>query len=308
MKYRKGVCVVLLSDLFSSISISLPVCARTETKLPLLVRKETPEEEAGDGDIRMDDDTVSEKDGSEEDTVLRNTVFTTSAQMQQMMGTEDTSGWSVLYLSEVEQAYWNFSPEGAQEDRELSLELVSNAYRNLEMFLDNGYLLDYQTLAEYAEDYLQRKGEADSYYRILTECLKNPYLLNKPRAEVTDTTYNGRDYSAVFDPEYYYDTNPDLQRSIGFQPPELLRHFVEKGVMEGRRGSAELDMDVYIAYTDGEIWLKQAGIQAPGVLPCVAKYSYSRANYYGKLLGHYAYPFLSEEEEIPAEEENTADW
>lgn len=305
MKYKKGACVILLSALFSS--ISLPVYAKTEAKLPLLVQKEPQEAGSKEVDDRTDDGTGPEREGGEADTVLRNTVFTTQAQMQQMMGTEDASVWSVLYLSEVEQSYWNFSPDGAQETRELSLELVSNAYRNLEMFLDNGYLLDYQTLAEYAEDYLQRKGEADSYYRILTECLKNPYLLNKPSAEVTDTTYNGRDYSAVFDPDYYYDNNPDLQLSIGFHPPELLRHFVEKGVAEGRKGNAELDMDVFIAYTDGEIWLKQAGVQAPGVLPCVAKYSYSRANYYGKLLGHYEYGFLSEEEEIP-EEENTADW
>ena len=26
---------------------------------------------------------------------------------------------------------------------------------------------------------LERKGEADTYYQILTDCLKNPYLLNK---------------------------------------------------------------------------------------------------------------------------------
>jgi len=249
-----------------------------------------------------------------------NTTFTTTEQMQEMMGSEDEDDWSTLYLTEVEQYYWNFSPAGEQENRVMSLNLVSNAYQNLEMFLDNGYLLDYEELKEYAEDYLGRKGYEDAYYKILTDCLNNPYLLNRPKAEVTDYTYNGRDYSAVFDPDYYYDNNEDLQVTIGFNPPELLRHFVEKGIMEGRRGCAELDMDVFIAYTDGQIEYSHMGVQAPGPAPVVSKYSYSRANYYGKYLGHYDYSALYEtvdEEalekslEMPADdeaEENAIDW
>lgn len=241
-----------------------------------------------------------------EETVLRNQVFTTFEGMGRMMGREDGS-WSILYLPEVEQCYWNFSADGEQEKREMSLNLVSNAYRNLEMFLDNGYLLDYYELEAYAADYLVRRGEEDSYYKILTDCLKNPYILNRPKAEVTDTTYNGRDYSAVFNAGYYYDTNPDLQLSIGYNPPELLRHFVEKGVTEGRKGNAELDMDAYIAHTDGQILQGMAGLQAPGTAQCVAKYSYSRANYYGKLLGHYDYAWLMEEAPVETEEDE-ADW
>ena len=162
--------------------------------------------------------------------VERNTTFTTMGQMQEMMGSDAPDNWSTLYLSEVEQYYWNFSPSGQQDNRRMSLNVVSNAYQNLEMFLDNGYLLDYNELKEFAEDYLVRRGMEDAYYKILTDCLNNPYLLNKPEAVVTDYTYNGRDYSKVFDPDYYYDNNEDLQASIGFNPPELLRHFVEKGI------------------------------------------------------------------------------
>lgn len=238
-----------------------------------------------------------------EDGVVRNEVFTTQAQMQQLTGTDDPSVWSVRYLPQVEQYYWNFSAPGEQDKKEMSMNLVSNAYQNLEMFLDNGYLLDYNELAAYAADYLVRRGEADAYYQILTDCLKNPYLLNKPQAQVTDYTYNGRDYSAVFDPDYYYDNNPQLQLTIGFNPPELLRHFVEKGIMEGRRGNAEFDMDAYIAASDAQIAVSMAGMQQP----VIAKYSYSRANYYGKLLGHYDYSAIYAPE-MPENEENTIDW
>ena len=243
--------------------------------------------------------------------VLRNTTFTTMEQMNKMLGETGGSNWSVLYLTEVEQDYWNFSAPGEQEKRELSMNLVSNAYQNLEMFLDNGYLLDYQELSAYAEDYLVRKGEKDAYYTILTECLKNPYLLNKPEPVVTDYTYNGRDYSKVFDPDYYYDSNPDLQLSIGFHPPRLLRHFVEKGITEGRAGTAGFDADAYIAYTDGLIAQELMGLQTSGGNPVVAKYSYSRANYYGKLLGHYDYSALfglESGENMSNSKENVIDW
>lgn len=292
-----------------SAGISVTAFAEQQRKLPLIESKtaeETVNSWTDKAEPDRDTDGGADTNTASED-ICRNTVFTTSAQMQQMMGTSDSS-WSVLYLPEVERSYWNFCAEGEWDQQELSMNLVSNAYRNLEMFLDNGYLLDYQELADYAADYLIRKGEEDTYYQILTDCLKNPYLLNKPRADVTDYTYNGRDYSSVFDPDYYYDTNPELQKSIGFNPPELLRHFVEKGIIEGRRGNAAFDMDQYIVYTDGEIFLAMAGMQPPGPAPCVTKYSYSRANYYGKLLGHYEYPDMTEEPVALPEEENAADW
>lgn len=188
----------------------------------------------------------------------RNTVFTPKAQSQN--------------LTEVEKYYWDFAEESEQGSNTISLNLAKNAYRNLEMFLDNGYLMDYNTLASYAAEYLEKKGGiADSFYNIMTDCLNNPYLLNRPTAVVTATTYNGRDYSLVFDAAYYYANNADLQVSIGNNPPELMRHFVEHGVTEGRRGNAAFDVNAYVLQTDIN-----------------GKYSYSLANYYGKFLNHYS--------------------
>lgn len=292
MKKNEKIMAVFFAFLMM-LSVPFTACAEeTQQKLP-----ENPVSEA-----------AFQREASKED-VIRNTVFTSVAQMQQLMGTSDPSVWSIRYLSQVEQNYWNFSAPGEQDNREISINLASNAYQNLEMFLDNGYLLDYNELAAYAADYLVRKGEEDTYYKILTDCLKNPYLLNKPEAQVTDYTYNGRDYSAVFDPDYYYDNNPELQRTIGFNPPELLRHFVEKGIMEGRRGRAELDMDAYIAAVDAQIAASVTAQQTmEGQLPAVAKYSYSRANYYGRLLGHYDYSEVYAPETTGMDEENTIDW
>lgn len=226
--------------------------------------------------------------------VTRNTTFTTVAQMESKLGTTDPTVWSPVYLTEAENYYWTFTDQSQLGATAISLNLAKNAYRNLEMLLDNGYTMDYNELSAYCKEYLgKKKGVPDAFYKVLTDCLNNPYLLNRPAATVTATTYNGRDYFSVFDAAYYYQNNPDLQASIGNNPAELLRHFVEVGISEGRRGNAAFDVKAYAAQTDAEV-LKtmqvssayktlKAGSPAP-----LGKYSYSYANYYGKYLNHYA--------------------
>ena len=48
--------------------------------------------------------------------------------------------------------------------------------------------------------------------------------------------YNGLDFGSVFNPEYYYNHNPDLQKAIGYDPQKLFQHFIQYGVAEGRAG------------------------------------------------------------------------
>ena len=183
-------------------------------------------------------------DSKAADNPTRNTTFTTLEQMQSKLGADkDSLTWSPVYLTEVENYYWTFCDQNELGQTDLSLNLAKNAYRNLEMLLDNGYTMDYQILKNYCAEYLAKTGgKEDAYYKVLTSCLDNPYLLNRPAASVTATTYNGRDYAPVFDAAYYYQNNPDLQQSIGNNPPELLRHFVEQGINQGRRGNASFDL------------------------------------------------------------------
>lgn len=228
--------------------------------------------------------------------VVRNQQFTTCQEMMEKMQSKDKDAWLPVYLTKVEGYYWNFGHAGERDNVAISMNLASNAYQNLEMFLDNGYLLDYNELKTYCENYKARAGREDAYYLILSDCLKNPYLLNKPDARVTAATYNGRDYSAVFDPEYYYRNNPDLQRAIGYDPPELLRHFVECGINEGRIGNAQFNIYAYSKQIDADVSAQMAQMQIPGAVSGIGKYSYSPANYYGKYLNHYSYDALYTEE------------
>ncbi len=65
---------------------------------------------------------------------------------------------------------------------------------------------------------------------------------------------NKEDYRAVFDAQYYYDHNPDLQESIGMDPEALFEHFATSGVREGRSGNAEFNLKAYI-YNNPDLFL-----------------------------------------------------
>ena len=65
---------------------------------------------------------------------------------------------------------------------------------------------------------------------------------------------NKEDYRAVFDAQYYYEQNPDLQESIGMNPEALFEHFAVAGAKEGRSGNAEFNLKAYI-YNNPDLFL-----------------------------------------------------
>ena len=68
----------------------------------------------------------------------------------------------------------------------------------------------------------------------------------KVSAEETESTfYDGIDYSAVYDYEYYKSASPDVYNVYGDDPEALLQHFVEVGMSEGRRGNENFNVASY---------------------------------------------------------------
>ena len=59
------------------------------------------------------------------------------------------------------------------------------------------------------------------------------------------TTYNGVDYSAVYDPDYYLSKNGDLKAAYGTDYNALIAHFVNYGMKEGRQASANFNVQYY---------------------------------------------------------------
>lgn len=58
--------------------------------------------------------------------------------------------------------------------------------------------------------------------------------------------FNGIDYIPVFDVDYYYEVNPDLQQVIGKNDELLFKHFLAQGMAEGRKSSPYFDVNIYI--------------------------------------------------------------
>jgi hypothetical protein len=63
--------------------------------------------------------------------------------------------------------------------------------------------------------------------------------------------YNGVDYSAVLDTDYYADHNPDLKAAFGYDSEALTEHFVKYGMSEGRQACADFNVSYYkLNYAD----------------------------------------------------------
>lgn len=62
---------------------------------------------------------------------------------------------------------------------------------------------------------------------------------------VSTTSYNGVDYEAVFDAEYYLNRYSDLKSAFGENHEQAFHHFVTQGMKEGRQGCAAFDVNSY---------------------------------------------------------------
>ena len=65
-----------------------------------------------------------------------------------------------------------------------------------------------------------------------------------PFASAADETPEA--WQAVFDAEYYYNQNPDLQASVGNDVQGLFSHFMSSGMREGRPGNGEFNVRAYV--------------------------------------------------------------
>lgn len=61
----------------------------------------------------------------------------------------------------------------------------------------------------------------------------------------TGTVYNGIDYAAVYDFNYYISKYSDIKNAYGNNPSAALQHFVDYGMREGRQGIANFNVNTY---------------------------------------------------------------
>lgn len=60
-----------------------------------------------------------------------------------------------------------------------------------------------------------------------------------------NTVYNGKDYSLVYDYDYYVEKNSDVKQAYKENPEKVLEHFVLFGMREGRRANEQFEAKSY---------------------------------------------------------------
>lgn len=58
------------------------------------------------------------------------------------------------------------------------------------------------------------------------------------------------DDGVIFDSDYYADTYPDLKQAFGYDFDALLDHYLTYGKQEGRKTSADLDLENVVIQTN----------------------------------------------------------
>lgn len=65
------------------------------------------------------------------------------------------------------------------------------------------------------------------------------------KIEESSTIYNGVDYSAIYNYDYYIEHYPDIKDAYGANKKAALSHFLNTGMSEGRQGCAEFNVYTY---------------------------------------------------------------
>ncbi len=129
------------------------------------------------------------------------------------------------YGSSSDTLICHFINQGMAEGRIASESFNVNAYRSRYEDLRKAYGY---TMPLYYYHYMQM-GKAEG--RIATGDIV--------------TSYDGRDYSAVYDYAYYVDNNSDVAAAYSGNDAQTIIHFVNFGMKEGRRASESFDVRYY---------------------------------------------------------------
>ena len=116
--------------------------------------------------------------------------------------------------------------EGRQASEEFNVFTYRNRYSDLRSLFGNdlkSYYMHYITNGK--QEGRDGSGIADSIVPI--------------------TIYEGIDYTAVYDYNYYINTNQDVGERLGGNDYDVLQHFVTCGMSEGRRGNSSFNVYTY---------------------------------------------------------------
>ncbi|MBQ9610923.1 MAG: transglutaminase domain-containing protein [Lachnospiraceae bacterium] len=119
------------------------------------------------------------------------------------------------------------------------------------------FFMSFYKLNVFAEENLETATDSDAYYD-LTEEEKIEIIIEEQNSEIVSdtagpvTVYDGIDYSAVYDYNYYISKYPDVKNAYGEDSYAALKHFVNNGMNEGRQAKESFNVYSY-AYRYADI-------------------------------------------------------
>ncbi len=116
--------------------------------------------------------------------------------------------------------------EGRRSIKSFDVTSYRNAYADLRQAFGND-------LKSYYLHYLN-SGKREGRIAVGVTTLRNPV-----------TVYNGKDYAAVYNYDYYISKYSDLKKAFAGDDSAAIRHFVECGMAEGRQASTDFILGVY---------------------------------------------------------------
>ncbi len=126
----------------------------------------------------------------------------------------------------------------------------SDSAKLLKHFVDYGMKEGRQASASFDVN-IYKNNYAD-LQRAFGSNLKQYYMhyINYGKREGRDAVnfkpiYNGVNYSAVFDANYYLGKYPDLKKAFGTDKVKAFNHFTKYGMREGRQGKATFNLSLY---------------------------------------------------------------
>ena len=133
--------------------------------------------------------------------------------------------------------------EGRQGNDKFNVSCYKQNYADLQKAFGNN-------LKSYYEHYISN-GHKEG--RVADKLINNTNTGDRNTAPtVNKTVYQGVDYAPVYDADYYYKNNVDVQKQFkSTDYAGLLKNFVEKGMAQGQRASANFDVNSYrLQYPD----------------------------------------------------------
>lgn len=153
--------------------------------------------------------------------------------------------------------YNHYLQYGLKEGRSGSAEFNCKTYINNYEDLRNTFQGDISSYCTHYEQFGKNEGrnassQIDPNANFAEEIMRNGIISQEPIVqepsveEPTVQEPTAEQKALSFDAEYYYNTYPDLQATIGYDEFDLYIHYLQYGIREGRSGSADFNCKTYI--------------------------------------------------------------